>query len=129
MMRSTTGRRTIAVFAFLLLGVFTGTLGAQQNYGTILGTVSDQTGAVVPEAKVTITSAATGITRDATTDKKGFYEVVSLPIGGYTVAVDKSGFTKQITDAKTLLINQNLRVDFTLAVGTSTEVVTVEGQT
>ena len=119
-------RALIAVISLIALN---GAVVAQQSYGKILGTVTDQTGAVVAGATIKVLNTATGISRDTTTDKNGFYEVVSLPIGSYTVAVDKAGFKKVITDAKTLLINQNLRVDLALAVGTSTEVVTVEGQT
>jgi outer membrane receptor protein involved in Fe transport len=112
-----------------LLGMLSSGLFAQQNYGTILGTVTDPTGAVVPDAKITVTNTATALSREAVTDKDGFFQVLSLPIGNYTVAVEKAGFKKQITQAKTLLINQNLRMDMTLEIGSQAEVVSVEGQT
>jgi hypothetical protein len=120
-------RRTLAAFAVLVF--LTANLQAQQNYGTILGTVTDPTGAVITGAKVTITNTATQVSREATTDKDGIFQVVSLPIGDYTVALEKEGFKKKISKANQLLINQNLRVDLTMEIGSKGDVVTVEGQT
>src|SRR5689334_5227468 len=113
----------------ILLGTFSLVLVAQQNYGTILGTVTDPTGAVVPGATVTVTNAGTQTARQITTDKDGFYQVLSLPIGTYTVGVEREGFKKQVTTAKDLEINQNLRVDITLQIGSKGDIVTVEGST
>ena len=118
------------VFLILgLLAMLSSGLFAQQNYGTILGTVTDPTGAVVPDAKITVTNTATALSREAITDNDGFFQVLSLPIGNYTVAVEKTGFKKYVAQAKTLLINQNLRIDMKLELGSQTEVVSVEGQT
>lgn len=115
-------------FTLLLLSIFSSLLVAQQNYGKILGTVTDPAGAVIAGAKVTVTNAATRVSYNAETDKDGFYQVLSLPIGDYIVAVEKTGFKKEITDQKNLLINQNLRIDLKLQVGSNTETVNVEGQ-
>src|SRR5436305_1811220 len=110
-----------------LAGMLSCVLQAQQNYGTILGTVTDATGAVLTGAKITITNTATHLTRETATDKDGFFRVLSLPIGSYTVTVEKEGFNKETTDAKTVEINQNLRVDISVKVGSKAEEITVEG--
>src|SRR5438067_7991914 len=115
-------------FTLLLLSMFSCMLVAQQNYGKILGTVTDPGGAVIPGAKVTVTNTATRVSRDAITDKDGFYQVLSLPIGNYVVNVEKTGFKKEVTQEQPLLINQNLRVDLKMQVGSNIEVVNVEGQ-
>jgi hypothetical protein len=112
----------------LLLTIVSCTLVAQQNYGKILGTVTDPAGAVITGAKVTVTNTDTRISQNTETDKDGFYQVLSLPIGNYTVAIEKTGFKKEVTDQKALLINQNLRVDLKLEVGSNTETISVEGQ-
>src|SRR5215469_10628345 len=117
------------LLSFALVAMLSSGLFAQQNYGTILGTVTDPTGAVIPDAKITVTNTATALSREAVTDKDGFFQVLSLPIGSYTVAVEKAGFKKQVTQAKTLLINQNLRMDLSLQIGSQSEIVSVEGQT
>ena len=111
-----------------LLSLLPAVLLAQQNYGTILGTVTDPTGAVVPGVTVTVTDTGTGNTRQTTTDKDGFYQVLSLPIGNYTVGVEKEGFKHNVTQPTQLLINQNLRMDMKMEIGTKGEVITVEGQ-
>ncbi len=107
----------------LLLSMFSCMLVAQQNYGKILGTVTDPAGAVISGAKVTVTNAATRVSYGAETDKDGFFQVLALPIGDYVVAVEKTGFKKEVTDQKALLINQNLRVDLKLQVGFSSRVL------
>ncbi len=99
---------------------------AQDATGRIVGTVSDPTGAVVPGVHVVVTNAATHVTRDTTTDASGYYQVLSLPVGNYTVSVDHKGFKAVTTSANNLDINQSLRIDVQLAVGSTNEVVTVE---
>lgn len=101
---------------------------AQQPTGTILGTVKDPQGAVLPGAIVTITNTATRVTRDIKTDEEGNYRVTALPIGIYQVVVESSGFRKAVSEAQPLQINQNLRVDIGLEIGAATEVVDVASQ-
>src|ERR1051326_1275519 len=95
-----------------------GLLPAQQNYGTILGTVSDTSGAVIGDAKIKVVNAATGLSRTTLSDKNGYFRVLSLPIGDYILQVEKPGFKKELTQAKRLEINQNLEISVTLQVGT-----------
>ena len=80
------GRLALLVFA-ALLGIFTIPATAQVLYTTIVGTVEDATGALVPNAKVTISDSATGVNREATTDSAGNYTIPSVPIGTYVVKI------------------------------------------
>lgn len=98
---------------------------AQDATGRILGTVLDINGAVVPDAKVTVTNLATKIARDTTTDKDGNFQVLSLPIGSYQIAAEKTGFKRALSDEQKLLINQALRIDIKLETGSITETVEV----
>jgi hypothetical protein len=100
----------------------------QEATGRIVGNVTDQTGAAVVGAKVIITNLGTRITRSTVSDKGGFYEVLSLPIGAYKVTIEMPGFRKQAFENQALQINQSLRLDARLEVGQSTEVVEVSGQ-
>jgi len=100
---------------------------AQQATGTVLGTVTDPQGAVVPGVKITVTNTGTGIAKTATTDKDGAFHVIDLPIGPYIVTAEHPGFAKLSTDAQTLQINQNIRFDLKMKVGTQQEVVDVSG--
>ncbi|HEX4168108.1 MAG TPA: carboxypeptidase-like regulatory domain-containing protein, partial [Bryobacteraceae bacterium] len=107
---------------FLLLGC----LALAQETASILGTVTDQSGAVVPNAKVTITSTGTGTSRIATSNQAGNYDVADLPIGAYSVKVDAPGFKAYQATQVTLNVNATLRVDAVLQIGQAQETVTVE---
>ncbi|MCU1285963.1 MAG: TonB-dependent receptor [Acidobacteriales bacterium] len=120
-------RVTLAVMLTLAF-VLSLPLAAQDATGKVVGTVTDPQGAVVPGAKVTVTNTATSVTRETTSGSDGTYMVSALPIGNYTVTVQKDGFTKAVSSAQQLFINQNMRVDMKLALGASTEVVEVQAQ-
>jgi hypothetical protein len=98
---------------------------AQDATARITGTITDSTGAVIPEVHVTVTNTATQIARDATTDHDGFYQVLALPIGNYKVTATRDGFRTVVSTEYKLLINQALRVDFKMQVGTASEKVDV----
>lgn len=123
--------RVASLVACLL--VFVGSLAggiatAQEAEGRIVGNVTDQTGAALAGARVTVTNLGTQISRSTATDKNGFYEVLSLPIGSYKVTIEMSGFRKQAFEHQALQINQSLRLDAGLQVGQQNEVVEVTGQ-
>ncbi len=88
---------------------------AQDTTGRIVGIVSDASGAVVSGATVIVTNTGTQITRQTSTDKQGYYQVLELPIGRYEVAAEATGFSRMVVAAKNPLeINQTLRVDIML---------------
>src|SRR6266478_4955172 len=86
--------------------------------GTILGTVTDQSGASMPNVKVTLSNPNTGLQRSTTTDATGAYEFLAVPAGeNYVVAAEASGFRKSTQQGLKLLVNQRYRADFKLIVG------------
>jgi hypothetical protein len=94
--------------------------------GTIRGTVTDPTGAVIAGATVRLHNALTGLQRLATSDSTGAYEFLALPVGnGYEVSVDAKGFKAAVLADMELLVNQVYRADFRLRVGSVTEKVEV----
>ena len=112
---------TVSLFAILVSGVS----HAQDATARITGTVSDATGAVVPEAHVTVTNTATHDSRNTTSDQNGFYQVLALPIGTYRVTAVHQGFRTVVSTEYKLLINQALRVDIKLEVGSANQKVEV----
>ncbi len=105
-----------------------GDAAAQQATAKILGTITDPQGAVVPGVKVTVTSTATNVSSETATDKTGFYQVLNLPIGAYTVSASHEGFRTVEKTTAPLEINQALRIDIKLAIGAISEKILVEGQ-
>lgn len=104
-------------------------LRAQSTQGTIVGTVRDQAGAVVPGAAVTLTSLGAGTVLTTKTNGSGDYKFVDLEAGSYNLAVEHSGFQKWVVDGLALAVRQELRVDASLAVGAVQQQVTVSGST
>ena len=115
------------VLGFLLLAA-TG-LMAQTFRGTILGTVTDPSGAVISGAKVTVRNAATGLERTTQTSADGSYSVPELPIGSYLVTVSQSGFQTAVTRGVTVSVATDSRVDSTLRPGQVSEQVLVSADT
>ncbi len=101
--------------------------GAEVTAGTLTGSITDASGAVLAGAQVRVSNAGTGLTRQAQTDSSGSFSIPQLPAGSYTVAVEAPGFAK--ADVRNVEINvgstRNLRV--TMQVGKATETVQVEG--
>ena len=118
--------RTVAfaLIAFLLLS--TAVFGQGGATGTILGTVLDNTGAVVTGATVTITNVATGVSNQTKTGSSGDYTVPFLQPGTYKVTVEASGFQQSVLQNVTLVVAQEARANFTLKPGAVTESVSVE---
>jgi hypothetical protein len=106
-------------FLFVSLQVF-----AQE--ATIVGTVTDQTGAVVANAKVTATNTDTGVARTATTNEAGQYVLQSVHIGRYDVKAEASGLKVAEQKGLVLQVGDRTRADFAMQVGAATESVTVE---
>jgi hypothetical protein len=102
---------------------------AGQGLGNINGTVSDETGAVVPGADVTVLNTATSSQKETVTDDLGFYTVQGLNIQGrYDVSAALSGFKTAVVSGQRVSSDTTLTVNIVLAVGQVTETVTVSGQ-
>jgi hypothetical protein len=104
---------------------FTGRLQAQFEYGEILGTVRDTSGAVVSGAKVTVRGLDTNVQASALTNDQGNYSFPDLRSGNYEVAASDMGFRPAKSDALSLRVGDRLRMDLTLEPGQITEQVTV----
>jgi Carboxypeptidase regulatory-like domain len=111
-------------FVFLVLAVFASPAFAQE--ATIVGTVTDPSGAAVANAAVTITNTDTGVTRSLPTSADGQYVAPDLIIGHYTVRVAAPGFKAAEQKDTTLAVGDRLRVDFKLQIGSAQEELTVE---
>ena len=112
----------------LLLGALLMLFAAQAlaQEATIVGTVTDPSGAAVPNVSITVTNTDTGLARTITTSNDGQYVVPDLRIGHYTVKATASGFKAAEQSGITLQVNDRSRVDFKLQVGSAQEQVTVE---
>ncbi len=115
------------VFALLTLaGLSCLPLTAQDATGRIIGVVTDPSGAVVPRAKITVTNVATNVTNDTIAGDDGAYQVLQLPIGSYKVTAEAQGFRKTEISAQSLEINQSLKIDVKMVLGSTAETVQVE---
>src|ERR1700739_151058 len=90
------------------------------------GTVRDSTGAIVPDADVTLRDTQRGTERKSSTNEVGLYVFTSIPPGVYSLSVDKTGFAPATQQNLTLLVNQDITQDFILTVGSNAQSVTVE---
>ena len=102
-------------------------VNAQAVSGTILGTVTDPSGAAVAGAKITLVHKATGTSRTFTSDATGEYIAPSLPIGAYTITAEMTGFSKLSLNDVQLGVDQKARIDLGLKVGQATDTVNIEG--
>src|SRR5438034_7220934 len=100
-------------------------LSAQVLYGSLVGNVTDESGAAIPGATVTITHRETGASRDAVTDATGAYRFPTLQSGTYTITVKLTGFRTFTRSDVQLTLNNVTRVDAPLQVGELSEMVTV----
>lgn len=106
----------------------TSALRAQSITATVIGTVTDTSGAAIPGAKIVATEVATNFTRSAVTDQKGNYDIPLLPIGTYQISAERDGFRKSVKQGITLTLGQKSGVNFTLAVGSVSQTVTVKAR-
>ena len=120
-------RRTIA-FGLLAQLLMAGFLWAQSDRGSITGTVTDPTGAVVPGVQVTATNTDTAVQTNATTNDVGLYRILNLPVGQYSVLFVKEGFQKIERTGITLTISQVAEINVTLNVGAVTQTVEVKAE-
>lgn len=105
-----------------------GSAVAQTATGRIMGTATDAQGAAIAGAGITVTNTGTNVSWNTLTSSEGFYQVLELPVGNYSVTAEHEGFSKVVTASQSLDINQALRIDVRLKVGSLSDVVKVEAQ-
>jgi len=106
-----------------------GNLQAQGLTATILGRVFDQSGAVVPGARIVVTNVGTGYKQEAVTNESGSYTLPALPTGTYSVEATMQGFGTLRQSSVTLTTNQQVVIDLTLTPGTMEQTIEVKSET
>jgi len=114
--------------AILLAAIFAAPGWAQTFRGTILGTVTDSSGAAVAGATVTIKNMDTGLIRTTTSNASGEFNVPELPIGTYRVTIEQNGFQTSVTTGVIVQVASNARVDASLKPGEVKQQVVVSGE-
>src|SRR5437588_1657510 len=130
-MKNVGGRdlRVTRTFPALILMLMAVTLASGQTFrGTVLGTVTDASGAAVPGATVTARNTDTGLVRTTETQTDGSYRVPELPIGTYDVTIEKSSFRTSVTKGVQVSVAAERRVDAALELGEVREEVLVSGE-
>ncbi len=115
--------------AFIVLASSARPAIAQVLYGSIVGTLTDQTGAVVPKATVTVTNTSTGLSRQVTANDAGYYSIPNLLEGTYDLSVTATGFKPYAQKGVIVSVNNVTRVDVNFQLGALTEEVSVEAST
>ena len=117
--------RSLLFCLLFILGAAGLVYGQGGDVGSIVGTVTEPTGAAVANAKVQVTNIATNITKEITTSDSGNFTVPYLRPGVYQVTVEAAGFDKSVVDNISLVVAQERRVDVALKVGAVTTQVEV----
>src|SRR5580698_727395 len=123
---SPSSRALCCSLLLLIALITTGTTLAQTITGNITGTVTDPNGAVIPNATVIAKNTGTGVETPVTTNDSGTYTIRFLPIGQYQVTISASGFVTSQYHPFQLEINQTVKIDGKLQIGTTTQTVSVE---
>jgi hypothetical protein len=119
------GFSAITLFLFLLLCI---PAALAQSTASIKGTVTDATGAVVPNATVLVHNTGTGLDRTIQTDANGEYFVSALPVGNYRLEIQAPGLQKQVIEKIELEVARTVPINAQLKVSGSTESVTITGE-
>ncbi len=117
-------RLCIGIVVAILLQVAPAAFGQAVN-ANLLGTVTDETNAVIPGAMVTITEIATGISKSAKTNGSGNYDFEAIQPGTYTVSAEQAGFKRAVAERVDVVVNSTVRIDLTLPTGSASETITV----
>jgi hypothetical protein len=115
------------LLALLLLAAPASSAYAQSDAATVLGSVTDQSGATVPGATVTLTNLATHIQATAVTDPSGAYQFLNVRVGNYTIEAELEGFSKALASDVNVTVNARQRVNLSMQVGGIGERVEVTG--
>lgn len=117
----------LLVTALVCLMFLPGRAIAQYENGSIVGTVHDSSGAVIPAATVTVTNTATGVVSTRQTNDSGDYEVPGLRVGQYNIEMTKAGFAPARAKDITVSVGARQRIDLILQIGETSETVEVSG--
>jgi hypothetical protein len=120
------GRATLALLALIALSV-PAWGQSQATTGVIEGIVYDQNGAVIADANVRVKQKETGLERTSKTDENGRFRALLLPLGTYTIEVEKQGFGRLVREDIELTVGQTLNLPLTLQPAGASEVVTITG--
>src|SRR3990170_1745217 len=118
-------RKLLAAVIALLCFVVSTNAFAQTTNATLGGTISDATGALIPGVEVTATNTGTGVVTNVLSNESGAYQFASLQTGTYNVRAELPGFQTQERSGVALGISQQVRLNFTLQVGTVAQTVEV----
>lgn len=115
----------VGAFSALLVLYFAPKLSGQAAYGTVIGTVTDPSGAEVPGATVTITNLDKGISQTTTANSSGFYSVTNLIPGNYRVSVEGKGFKTFVQNNLPVIVGTSTTLNVTLEIGAVGETITI----
>jgi hypothetical protein len=116
----------LRLLSLLLLGILFIPLAKAQDNATITGTVADSTGALVPNAAITLTNPATSQSRQAVSNSSGLYRFANVGVGSYTLTATAPGFQKFVKTNIVVNVAQTQSADVVLTVGSQGQTVTVE---
>ena len=128
-LRGWSARALLFCAASALIALCVSSASAQTFRGTILGTVTDTSGAAILNAKVTARNVDTGVERTTETNGDGSYLIPELPIGNYKVTIAQSGFQSAVTNGVVVDVASERRIDAVLKPGQMNQQVVVEGET
>lgn len=117
--------RTGFLCAAIAIGAASAVLFGQAVNGSVVGSITDNSGAVVPSANVTITDVNTSVSHQAQTDGSGYYSFPDVAPGTYKVTVEKEGFATSVRSGVEVPVNATVRVDVALKLGQVTQQITV----
>src|ERR1041385_6670308 len=109
-------RENVKKLLLIAIFVLSSSLFAQSNRGTVTGTVSDSTGALIPGVEVVLTNTETGAKSDTVTTGTGNYTLLQLPVGTYTLTVEKTGFARYERTGIQVQVAVTTRVDVVLTI-------------
>jgi outer membrane receptor protein involved in Fe transport len=121
-------RKYRILLAIVVVAMWAAISRAQVTTGTVSGTVSDPSGAVLPGAKIEITNEGTGAVRSVVADSTGHYLAPTLPVGSYRVSASLEGFQTEVRTGITLTVGSQVVMDMKLQVGAVTQSVEVTGE-
>jgi Carboxypeptidase regulatory-like domain len=121
--------RTVLITVAGILALVASVPAQVANNTAVVGTVLDSSGSAVAGAKVTAVEESTGVSYPGTTNEQGYYSIKFIPPGTYDITVDQTGFSKLTKTGTIVPIDQAVRTDFSLKVGSETQSVSVSAST